>query len=70
MTLPKPIFLTIAEDFSDNSPFKKGVKAKIDKIMSSKDCLSGIKLRVINLHKTPTWYDARWFKLNSKRGSK
>ena len=58
--LPKPIYLTVAEDFGGR--FRKGVKAKVDRIKSQYDCGSGIEMRVINIYKKPTWFDSGWFK--------
>lgn len=45
-----------------NEKYQKGFICEIDNIMySPRQCASGIRVRVINMYKKPTWFDLGWF---------
>lgn len=51
--------LKTIHDFNDKH--QKGFVCETDNIMRAADCASGVKVRVVNMSKQPTWFDLGWF---------
>jgi len=50
--------LKLAKYYSEKYP--KGHEFEIENIMRSKDCASGVRVKV-RMGKSPTWFDLAWF---------
>lgn len=51
--------LKMIHDFNDK--YQRGFVCEIDNITRTADCASGVKVRVVNMGKQPTWFDLGWF---------
>jgi len=55
---------TVIKDFTYK--MKKGDVVEIDKFRGDKNCLNGVKVRVVNVWTTGVWFDIDWFKEGRK----